>query len=261
MPTQNLGWENQVENTLQPGVAFNLLANDVDSALAGNVIVDFEADDNLTLTRSQWMTAVLVLTDSGTVLTGAVDVVLPHSFPSMLVVNGTAQTLTLTNGDTDSVSLPQSGSVRISSGPAGVLADPAGGGGSSVWGGITGTLSDQTDLQSALNLKASATGVPIIIETGSNRDVGPADAGSYIRFTGGGAKTATFDDADGFAAAQEFHVTNRAASGNLTLVAAGGMTLLPPKVGTLVLEPGDTVTVKMVDTDEADVFGSMEASS
>lgn len=238
MPTQNLGWENQVENTLQPGVAFNLLANDVDSALAGNVIADFEADDNLTLTRSQWMTAVLVLTDSGTVLTGAVDVVLPHAFPSMLVVNGTAQTLTLTNGDTDSVSLPPSDSVRISPGPAGVLADPAGGGGSSV-----------------------ATGVPIIIETGSNRDVGPADAGSYIRFTGGGAKTATFDDADGFTAAQEFHVANRASFGNLTLVAAGGMTLLPPKVGTLVLEPGDTVTVKMVDTDEADVFGSMEASS
>lgn len=30
-----------------------------------------------------------------------------------------------------------------------------GGGGSSAWGGITGTLSDQTDLQSALNLKAN----------------------------------------------------------------------------------------------------------
>lgn len=33
------------------------------------------------------------------------------------------------------------------------LADPAGGGGSGVWGAITGTLSDQTDLQTALNAK------------------------------------------------------------------------------------------------------------
>lgn len=33
----------------------------------------------------------------------------------------------------------------------------AGGGGSSVWGGITGTLSDQTDLQTALNAKVNTT--------------------------------------------------------------------------------------------------------
>jgi hypothetical protein len=36
----------------------------------------------------------------------------------------------------------------------------AGGGGSSAWGGITGTLSSQTDLQTALNGKASANAVP-----------------------------------------------------------------------------------------------------
>jgi nitrogen fixation protein len=35
---------------------------------------------------------------------------------------------------------------------------PSGGGGSAVWGGITGTLSDQTDLQSALDLKVPYTG-------------------------------------------------------------------------------------------------------
>ncbi len=35
----------------------------------------------------------------------------------------------------------------------GTWAIPAGGGGSAVWGGITGTLSDQTDLQTALNAR------------------------------------------------------------------------------------------------------------
>jgi hypothetical protein len=98
---------------------------------------------------------------------------------------------------------------------------------------------------------------PLITEATSNRDVTPADAGSYIRFTGTGAKTCEFDVAEGFAAPEEYHVANRAASGNLTLTATG-VTLNAPKGGTLVLEPGDTVTVKFVDTDEADVFGSTE---
>lgn len=133
-------------------------------------------------------------------------------------------------------------------------------GGAPEWGDITGTLSDQTDLQAALDAKASASGVPIITESTATRDMDPDDAGCYHRFTSTGAKTATFDDGDSFTAAQEFHITNRSASGNLTLTAAGSMTLNPPKGGTLVLEPGDTVTVKMVDTDEADVFGSTEAA-
>lgn len=101
---------------------------------------------------------------------------------------------------------------------------------------------------------------PVVPEAGSSRAMDPSDAGTYVRFTGTGAKTATFDDGDGFSADQEYHIANRASSGNLTLTAAGTMTLNPPKGGTLVLEPGDTVTVKMVASDEADVFGSTEAA-
>lgn len=102
---------------------------------------------------------------------------------------------------------------------------------------------------------------PLITVSGvaANRDVTPVDEGSYIRFTGTGAKTCTFNDAAGFAAPQEYHVANRAASGNLTLVGTA-VTLNAPKGGTLVLEPGDTVTVKFVDTDVADVLGSTEAA-
>lgn len=39
----------------------------------------------------------------------------------------------------------------------GTVAAPSGGGGSSAWGGITGTLSDQTDLQSALDAKQASS--------------------------------------------------------------------------------------------------------
>lgn len=143
---------------------------------------------------------------------------------------------------------------------SGTEAPVGGGGGSVIWGEIGGTLDDQTDLQAALDAKAGATGVPIIAEATTSRAMAPADAGSYHRFTATGAKTATFDDGDGFTAGQEFHITNRAASDNLTLTAAGTMTLNPPKGGTLVLEPGDTVTVKLVAADEADVFGSTVAA-
>lgn len=100
-------------------------------------------------------------------------------------------------------------------------------------------------------------GSSVVTEATSARTVDPStDAGKYIRYTGTGAKTCTFDDGDGFAANQEFHIANRSASGDVTLTPAGAMTLNAPKGGSLVLEPGDTVTVKMVATDEADVMGS-----
>lgn len=99
----------------------------------------------------------------------------------------------------------------------------------------------------------------IVTDATSARTIDPAtDAGSYIRFTATGAKTCTFDDGDGFTVGDEYHITNRATSGNLTLTEAGTMTLNPPKGGTLVLEPDDTVTVKIVATGEADVIGSTE---
>lgn len=91
-------------------------------------------------------------------------------------------------------------------------------------------------------------------------DVQPADARKYLRYTGIGAKSATFNSASGFVAGQVFHVANRAASGLVTLVGTG-VTLNPPKGGALTLEPGDTVRVLFTGTTEADVFGSTEAAA
>lgn len=76
-----------------------------------------------------------------------------------------------------------------------------------------------------------------------------------VRFTGTGAKVWACANTDSFVAGRVFHIANRGASGNVTLTPTG-ITLNAPKGGTLVLEPGDTVTVLFVSSTVADVFGS-----
>lgn len=100
---------------------------------------------------------------------------------------------------------------------------------------------------------------PVVPDATTSRAVSLADVGSYLRFTNAGAKACTFDVAKGFTTGQEVHIANRSASGNVTL-SATGITLNPPKGGTLKLEPGDTVTVKFVSASSADVLGSTEAA-
>ncbi len=100
---------------------------------------------------------------------------------------------------------------------------------------------------------------PVVPDATTSRAVTLDDVGSYLRFTASGAKACTFDVATGFTTGQEVHIANRASSGNVTL-SATGITLNPPKGGTLVLEPGDTVTVKFVSSASVDVFGSTEAA-
>jgi hypothetical protein len=60
-----------------------------------------------------------------------------------------------------------------------------GGGGSSVWGGITGTLSNQTDLQAALNAKQNTLTLPLSVANGGTGTTTPAlVAGTGISITG-----------------------------------------------------------------------------
>jgi hypothetical protein len=105
---------------------------------------------------------------------------------------------------------------------------------------------------------ASAPGYVPILANSTNSAAATADIvniGYMHRFTGTGAKTLDFDTADGWAAGYIYHVSNRAASGDLTLTGTG-VTLTAPKGGSLVLEPGDTVSVHFTSSSAADVFGS-----
>jgi hypothetical protein len=116
---------------------------------------------------------------------------------------------------------------------------------------------DQVDDRLA-NLSDADVPATVVTEAGASRAIALTDRGAYIRFTATGAKTCTFGTAVG-ADPGEYHIRNAAASGNLTLQTSS-TTLNAPAGGTLVLEPGMTVTVKRVATNEFDVFGQTVAA-
>lgn len=117
-------------------------------------------------------------------------------------------------------------------------------------GDVVMTAQDIADLASG----GGGGAAPVVTESGTNLDATGANSGDYTRFTNAGAKTYTFDDAETYVTGAEYHGRNVGA-GDLTLTEAGTMTLNPPAGGTLVVPQGGTFTVKIVASDEADVFG------
>lgn len=108
-----------------------------------------------------------------------------------------------------------------------------------------------------VNLLKNAGVPPVVNDGGTNRDLTDDDQGCYVRMTGTGAKTVTVrpDATHAMPANGEWHIRNAAASGDVTLTEGMGVTLNPPAGGTLVVEPGMTVTLKRVAADEFDVIG------
>lgn len=94
----------------------------------------------------------------------------------------------------------------------------------------------------------------MVTEAGTALTADDTNAGNYTRFTNAGAKTYTFDSAESYGVGAEYHVRNVGA-GDLTLTEDGTFTLHPPAGGTLVVPQGGTATIKIVASDEADVFG------
>lgn len=103
----------------------------------------------------------------------------------------------------------------------------------------------------------------VLNDSGSNHNISGSDIGTYIRMIGAGAKTVTFrpDATEALPQNGEWHIRNAAASANVTLVEGDGVTLNLPAGGSLVMEPGMTVTVKRVAADEFDVIGSTVAAA
>lgn len=94
--------------------------------------------------------------------------------------------------------------------------------------------------------------------TDTTKTLALTDRGVYQRWTATGAKTLTVDTSVG-ADAGEYHLRNCAASGDLTIVASG-VTINAPKGGTLVLEPGDSGTLKQGASNVLDFLGSTKAA-
>lgn len=99
----------------------------------------------------------------------------------------------------------------------------------------------------------------VVTESTTSLDATSANAGNYTRFTNASAKTYTFDDGEAYAVGAEYHGRNVGA-GLLAITVAGGMTINAPAGGTLNIPQGGTFTVKIVASDEADLFGITEAA-
>lgn len=84
----------------------------------------------------------------------------------------------------------------------------------------------------------------------------PTDKDTVLRFETNGDKTLSVSFNSGFSPNSIFHISNRSASGDLTLNPVDGMYINPPKGGSLILEPGDTVTLHTVVSSVMDCYGS-----
>lgn len=93
------------------------------------------------------------------------------------------------------------------------------GGASAAWGGITGTLSDQTDLQTALDAKLGKTAT--VQSYSGNRTLDATNNGAYVRVTAAGTVTLPNGLGDGF----QCVIVNDTASDTVELDAATTLTI------------------------------------
>jgi hypothetical protein len=119
--TTNLGLTNLPSNSLQPDVPINADLAILDAAIAGTLTFNFTADANLTLTATQSQNAVILLSDTGPVLTVGRDVVFPAHFPSCYIKNSTAKILTLKKSGQAGIALAVGGDGIFVSGATDVV--------------------------------------------------------------------------------------------------------------------------------------------
>lgn len=161
-----LGFPELQQNQAQPHITINGADRSITNAVAGQLTINFTTNANFTLGNSQWAYGLIVMTDTGPVLTTGRDVVYPNvdsltggtSRLRFAFKNSTAQTLTVKrsgqtgvavtpgstvllqhNGtDLQSISGGAGGTVDLTTGVTGVL--PIGNGGT----GLSSASDDQT---------------------------------------------------------------------------------------------------------------------
>lgn len=116
-------------------------------------------------------------------------------------------------------------------------------------------------LTSAAGLRAAAGYGAAVEETLTAYDVASADAQVYRHLTAAGTKTINVraEATHALPANGEWHFDNRGA-GVATFAPAGGVTILPPKGGTLEIEQGDVVTLKRLAPDVFRLLGSTKGA-
>jgi hypothetical protein len=99
MATQNLGIPAFVDGQNNPDVTINT-ASDILDGLADALVHDMASDADYTLGTTgayprEWQHLVIQVTDTGVVLTGDVNIIVPNNTRVYLFKNDTARTLTL----------------------------------------------------------------------------------------------------------------------------------------------------------------------
>lgn len=120
--------------------------------------------------------------------------------------------------------------------------------GPAAWGTITGTLSDQTDLQAAMDAKAGNAYTIVTEASPFTADPGTHDGLSRLILAGGDV---TFDDAEPYTAGMTFNIRATAA---IELI-EDGVTLTPPASGTLEIDANMAVQVVMTGATTGIVIG------
>jgi len=124
------------------------------------------------------------------------------------------------------------------------------------WGAITGTLADQTDLDTELDAKQD--NLTLNAKTGSYTVV-IADAGKYIRVNAASANNVTVNTGlNALATGTQINV-RQAGSGQTTIVASG--TTINTAETLKLNKQHSTCTLIKVGTSEWDLLGDMEVSA
>lgn len=100
--TPGLNITEYVAKQVSPDITINLIANIIEAGAVGVLVHDMALDADYTLATTgtepfEWQNGVIWITDTGVVLTGGVNIVLPDYVRSYIVCNATAQTLTFKN--------------------------------------------------------------------------------------------------------------------------------------------------------------------
>lgn len=153
---------NQQNQYITANEAFRAL----EAASNGFLTVDLAAG-TVTLTAAQF-TAAYAFYGVGHSVTTVLNV--PASKRAFVVINGGTGNITVTRGAGTKAIAPGESMMLLTDGTSDGLysVGGGGGGGAAVWGAITGTLSDQADLQAALNAKADASALGTMAAQNAN---------------------------------------------------------------------------------------------
>jgi len=184
-------WVNIIDNSLYVSKPCTNYNQAYFNAITGDIIRCTNGTGfNITL-NGVW-TAVSGGGGGGAATWGGISGIISNQSDLQSALNAKQNTLTLplsvSNGGngTASPTISAGANVTVSgSWPSYTISASGGGSGSVAWGGITGTLSAQTDLQSALNAKQNTLTLPLSIANGGNGSATPQiTAGSNVSITG-----------------------------------------------------------------------------